>query len=77
MPTTEWIASFTDLQVRAEAICRTQFFATCAVSRALIEEVADMGPLGILAQAYLYPPVKPKRRPAPRRSLLTHRRARP
>lgn len=73
VPTTEWIASFTDLQVRAEAICSTKFFASCAVSRALIEEVADEGPLGLMAQAYLYPPVKPKRRraascsyPAPR-----------
>ena len=68
VPTLEFIESFSDLQMRAEVICRTHFFATCAVSRALIEEVADAGPLGALAQAYLHLPAKPKRRRFTRRS---------
>lgn len=74
VPTVEFIRSFSDMQMRAEAICRTHFFATCPVSRALIEEVADAGPLGALAQAYLHPPVKPKRRRATRRSPSIRRR---
>jgi hypothetical protein len=62
VPTIEFIASYVDLQARAEAICRTGFFGTCPTSRALIEEVADAGPLGIIAQSYLHPPVKMKGR---------------
>ena len=74
VPTVEFIQSYTDLQLRAEAICRTHFFATCVASRALIEEVADAGPLGALAQAYLHPPVKPTRRRAERRRPSTRGR---
>lgn len=62
VPTNEFIASYVDLHARAEAICRTGFFGTCATSRRLIEEVADTGPLGVIAQSYLHPIVKPKRR---------------
>jgi hypothetical protein len=62
VPTIEFIASYSCLQTRAEAICRTGFFGACPASRALIEEVADAGPLGAIAQSYLHPIVKPKRR---------------
>jgi hypothetical protein len=62
LPTIEFIASYGDLHARAEAICRTGFFGTCGTSRRLIEEVADASPLGAMAQSYLNPSVKPKRR---------------
>ncbi|MCK1283922.1 hypothetical protein IVB41_08220 [Bradyrhizobium sp. 44] len=74
VPTIDFIQSFDDLHQRAEAICRTRFYATCAVSRALIEEVADVSPLGALAQAYLSPPKKPERRRAARLNSTKLRR---
>lgn len=75
MPTVDWIASITCLQTRAEMICRTRFFGTCPVSRALIAEVADAGPLGVLAQAYLQAPVKTRSdRVDGRRAQARHRK---
>lgn len=76
MPTVDWIASITCLQTRAEMICRTQFFGTCPVSRALIAEVADAGPLGVLAQAYLQPPAKSRSRRGVGNRAQTRRRKR-
>lgn len=76
MPTVEWIASISCLQTRAEMICRTQFFASCPASRALIEEVADCGPLGVLAQAYLKPPAKVRPRQGARHRATARRRQR-
>jgi hypothetical protein len=76
MPTVDWIASITCLQTRAEMICRTQFFGTCPVSRALIAEVADAGPLGVLAQAYLQPPAKLRSRRGVGNRAQTRRRKR-
>jgi hypothetical protein len=76
VPTIDWIASITCLQTRAEMICRTQFFGTCTASRALIAEVADAGPLGVLAQAYLQPPTKTRPRRGVGNGAQTRRRKR-
>ena len=61
-PPAEWVMSNENLKRRASVILATGFYGTDEAHRAAIESVRDAGVVGLLAQANLQPPTKPKRR---------------
>jgi hypothetical protein len=61
-PPIEWIMSIEPPEHRAFVILKTGFYGTDEAHRAAIESVRDAGVVGLLAQANLQPPIKPKRR---------------
>jgi hypothetical protein len=61
-PPVDWVMSFENLERRAFVICATGFYGTDEAHKAAIESVRDAGVVGLIAQANLQPPEKPKRR---------------
>lgn len=66
-PSVDWIMGFESLERRAYVILVTGFFGIDELHREAILSVRNAGVVGLLAQANLLPPEKPKRRKKARR----------